>query len=160
MIAEIAQWAEENKPKTSTKTGRKRASRSEDGVFVAKKKRERKGKTVKGETYRKTYALLQEGKDLAAVAKERELTVSTIEGHAAKGIAAGEVEIGQVLADSIRDKVADYIRANAEVGTKDVRTHFGDAYSFGQIHMVQAWLKLEEQDPVVPDGSVDRELKT
>jgi hypothetical protein len=54
------------------------------------------------------------------------------------------VEIGQVLDESVRDKLAEYIRNNAEAGTKDVRTHFGDAYSYGQIHMVQAWLKLEE----------------
>ncbi len=142
MVAEIAQWALENKPKSTTKTGRKRASRGEDGVFTTKKKRE--GKAVKGETYQKTYELLKAGKDLAAIAEERGLTVSTLEGHAAKGIAAGEVEIGQVLDESVRDKLAEYMRKNAEAGTKDVRTHFGDAYSYGQIHMVQAWLKLEE----------------
>ena len=114
----------------------------DSGVFTTKKKRE--GKAVKGETYQKTYELLKAGKDLAAIAEERGLTVSTLEGHAAKGIAAGEVEIGQVLDESVRDKLAEYMRKNAEAGTKDVRTHFGDAYSYGQIHMVQAWLKLEE----------------
>lgn len=144
MIAEIAQWAEENKPKTSTKTGRKRASRSEDGVFVAKKKRERKGKAVKGETYRKTYALLQEGKDLAAVAAERKLSLGTIEGHVARGIGEGEVEIADVMAHTVRDSIANWMRENKDKATNDARAHFGETYSYGQLRMVQAWLKKEE----------------
>src|SRR5690606_16473888 len=142
MVAEIAQWALEHKPKATTKTGRKRASRSEEGVFGAKKKRE--GKAVKGETYLKTYALLKEGKDLAAVAAERQLSLGTIQGHAARGIAGGEVDITAVMDDATRDTIADWMRAHKEKATNDARAHFGEAYSYGQLRMVQAWLKREE----------------
>jgi hypothetical protein len=142
LVAEIAKWALENQPKASTKTGRKRASRSEDGVFSVKKKRE--GKAVKGETYQKTYALLKEGKDLAAIAAERQLSLGTIEGHAARGIGEGEVDISTVMDDASRNTIADWMRENTDKATNDARAHFGEAYSYGQLRMVQAWVKLEE----------------
>lgn len=142
LVAEVAQWALEHKPKTTTKTGRKRASRSEEGVFGAKKKRE--GKAVKGETYLKTYALLKEGKDLAAVAAERQLSLGTIQGHAARGIGEGEVDISTVMDDATRNTIADWMREHKDKGTNDARAHFGEAYSYGQLRMVQAWLKREE----------------
>jgi hypothetical protein len=142
LVAEIAKWALENQPKASTKTGRKRASRSEDGVFSVKKKRE--GKAVKGETYQKTYALLKEGKDLAAIAAERQLSLGTIEGHAARGIGEGEVDISAVMDDAVRDTIADWMREHRQKATNDARAHFGEAYSYGQLRMVQAWVKLEE----------------
>lgn len=142
MVAEVAQWALEHKPKSSTKTGRKRASKGEDGVFAAKKKGE--GKAVKGETYQKTYALLKEGKDLPAIAAERQLSLATIEGHAARGIGEGEVEISTVLDDAVRDTIADWMRENKDKATNDARAHFGETYSYGQLRMVQAWVKLEE----------------
>ncbi len=142
LVAEIAQWALEHKPKASTKTGRKRVSRSDDDVFTTKKKRE--GKGVKGETYQTTYALLKEGKDLAEIAAERQLSLATIEGHAARGIGEGEVEISTVLADAVRDTIADWMRENKDKATNDARAHFGETYSYGQLRMVQAWVKLEE----------------
>ncbi len=145
LVAEISEWAMKNKPKTSKKSGRTRSGRSEDGVFIRPTAKEKKPKAAKGETYRKTYALLGQGKDLATVAAERELTLSTIEGHAAKGIAAGEVEITQVLDPGDRDRMANYIREHVDAGTNAVRSHFDNAFSFGQIHMVQAWLRRQEE---------------
>ncbi len=143
VIAEIAHWAAENKPKATTKSGRKKASRTEEGMFVTKKKKG-EGKAEKGETYRKTYALLKEGKDLLTVAALRQLSLGTIEGHAARGIGEGEVEISTLMEDAVRDTIADWMRENTDKATNDARAHFGEKYSFGQLRMVQAWLKLED----------------
>lgn len=140
LVAEVAQWAGENKPKGSTKTGRKRKRRSADDVFA----KEKKPKAAKGETYRKTYALLKAGRSLAEVASERQLAHTTIEGHAARGIAEGELEIGKVMEAATRDTIADWMREHMDKGTSDAREHFGEAYSYGQLRMVQAWLKLED----------------
>ncbi len=143
MVAEVALWAQEHKPTASTKSGRKRGGRGEEGVFVKKQKKSG-SKPVKGETYRKTYELLKEGKDLAAIAAERQLSLGTIESHAARGIAEGEVEIGAVLDDAARDAMATWMRVNLDKATNDARAHFGDRYSYGQLRMVQAWLKQED----------------
>lgn len=138
MIDEVKEWATAHPVNASNRTGRKRTRKGDGGIFTAEAKSVRKA--AKGETYAKTYQLLREGRDLAAAAAERGLTMGTIEGHAAKGIAAGEVEIDTVLDHVIREAIADHIRKHPDHGTKEVRTHFGDAYSYGQIHMVQAWL--------------------
>ena len=141
MIAEIAKWAEENKPVTTNKSGRKRARTSADGIFV---KRERKPKAPRGETYRVSYELFKAGKNVAEVAAERKLTESTIEGHAAKGITAGEIEIDDVLDKGTRDLIGSYIKANPEQGSGDIFKHFEGKYGYGKLKMVQAWLKVEE----------------
>jgi hypothetical protein len=142
LVAEIGQWAAENKPKTTTRTGRKR-TRTEDGVFVTKPKKA-KGKKIKGETYLKTYVLVKEGNDAAAIAAERQLSVGTIHGHFAKGVGEGVLDISEVMDDATRDTIGNWMRENADKGTNDARARFGDTYSYGQLRIVQAWLKLEE----------------
>lgn len=142
LVAEIGQWAAENKPKTTTRTGRKR-TRTEDGVFVTKPKKA-KVKKIKGETYLKTYVLVKEGKDAAAIAAERQLSVGTIHGHFAKGVGEGVLDISEVMDDATRDTIGNWMRENADKGTNDARARFGDTYSYGQLRIVQAWLKLEE----------------
>ena len=105
----------------STKTGRKKKKKS-----GAKKK--------KGETYLITYAMLDEGKDIAAIAKERAMAQSTIEGHIARGIGEGKLKLEDHLNDTaikeIREKLGD---------TKDRAAIYGSLkgkYSYSQIQMV------------------------
>lgn len=63
--------------------------------------RKKKGpKRKKGETYNTTYGLLSEGKDIDAVAQARDLAKSTIEGHVARGIGEGRLEILDYLKKS------------------------------------------------------------
>src|SRR5690606_17817955 len=111
----------------------------------ARRAREETGeKEVKGETYFKTYGLLKEGKTFAEAAAERQLSLGTIEGHAAAGIAEGVVDIASVREDAGRDAIADWMRGNATATTQEARNHFGEQYSYGQLRMVQAWVKGEE----------------
>ena len=141
LVSEIAEWAELNKPRTSNKTGRKRTLKSTEGVFA---KKERTTKAQKGGTYKASYDLFKAGKSIAEVAVERKLTESTIEGHAAKGIAASEVAIGTVLDDSDRDLIANFINSNPEEDSAGVFKHFAGKYGYGKLKMVQAWLQVEK----------------
>ncbi|MBS1943874.1 MAG: helix-turn-helix domain-containing protein, partial [Bacteroidetes bacterium] len=77
-------------------------------------------------------------------AAERQLSLGTLEGHAARGIAEGELEITAVMEDAVRDHIADWMREFPEKDTNAARAHFGEQYSYGQLRMVQAWLKREE----------------
>ncbi len=140
LVGEVAHWAEEHKPKSSGKSGRKRNRTSKDDVFA----KEKKPKAEKGATYRKTYALLKEGKTLAEAAAERQLSLATLEGHAARGIASGDVDISAVMEEAVRDHIADWMRDFPEKDLNGARGHFGELYSYGQLRMVQAWLKKEE----------------
>ncbi len=139
LVGEVMLWAGAHKPVSSGKSGKSRKRRSKDDVFT----QEKKPKAAKGDTYRKTYALLKEGRTLAEAATERQLSLGTMEGHAARGIAEGEVEIGAVMEDAVRDHIADWMRDFPEKDTNAARVHFGELYSYGQLRMVQAWLKKE-----------------
>lgn len=133
----VRAWAEENLKGLSTKSGRKR-KRSRDDVFA--EPRERKKKKIKGETYLRTYVLFKEGKPIDEIATERSLTRSTVEGHIARGIAEGVIDIEAVMPAEKRDVIGDWMKEN-KAGLNEARANFGDRYTFGVLRMVQAWLK-------------------
>lgn len=74
-------------------------------------RRKKKGspnlKQPKGSTFKTTYALINEGMGLKEVAETRGLALSTIEGHAVKGIKAGEIKVSQVLPEAIINVVKE-----------------------------------------------------
>jgi hypothetical protein len=143
LVAEVAHWAMENRPKTKGKTGRKRKRAIADEVFGDGNQEARKPKAAKGETYRTTYALLKEGKTLDEVAQERQLSLGTLQGHAARGIEEGVLEIAELMEQATRDAISDWMLAHPKASTQEARDHFAQTYSYGQLRMVQAWLKTQ-----------------
>ncbi len=150
LVEEVAAWAEANRPKAGTRSGRTRKRRElaellgDEAAGEAKRPKAKKPKKPKGETYRLTYALLKEGKGLAEVAAARQLSLGTIEGHAARGIGEGELEITSVMEAPALDAMAEWMRAHPERTMNEAKAHFGERFSFGQLRMVQAWLKRGE----------------
>ncbi len=128
----IKAWMEENPRKASTKTG--------------KVKQEKKTPT-KGDTYRITFDLLNKGMSLEAVATERKMALSTIETHASKGIAAGELDIFTFMnKEELEEISAAFLALKAPVsGLSEVFTTFGGKYNYGRLRMVQSHLKREEK---------------
>ena len=158
IVEGVKAWAAEHVPASSLKTGRRRKRDAEwdpaeaDEYMERSLSRKRKPKAdgepkapkIKGETYLKTYVLVKGGKSLEEVAKERGLSLSTIEGHAARGIGEGILEIEGLMSAADRDAIADWISENPDKNSGEIRAHFGDRYSYGQLRMVQAWLKRSE----------------
>lgn len=132
MVGEVRAWAEENKPKTSTKTGRKRKAGG------------KKDKPAKGSTYEATYSLRKKGLTLEEIAAKRSMAKSTIEGHFARGIAEGVLDIDGLMPEAERDAIADWMRENPKDGLNGAAGHFDGRFSYGQLRIVQAWVKKEE----------------
>jgi len=154
LVQEVRSWAEDHAPETSRKTGRKRRRDAEEWEVPEVETRprrakgggkEKKEKKLKGETYLKTYVLIKEGKGLAEVAAERSMSLSTIEGHAARGIAEDVLHIDDLMPAEHREPIADWMRAHPEHGLNEARAHFGDRYTYGQLRMVQAWVRKEKE---------------
>jgi hypothetical protein len=157
LVDEVKAWAQEHAPATTRKTGRTRrkatdawevpdapVKRSKKSAFAkASADKEKTPPRIKGETYLKTYVLIKEGRSLADVAKERGMSVSTIEGHAARGIAEDVLDIDALMPAEERDAIAGWMQEHADKGLNDARANFGDRFSFGQLRMVQAWVKKE-----------------
>ncbi|MFT3886526.1 MAG: AAA family ATPase [Flavobacteriales bacterium] len=140
MVGEARAWAEEHRPKG--KTGKKRKRRADpdtpsDGTDDSPTR------PLKGETYLRTYALIKQGKSLQDIATERSMSLSTIEGHAARGIAEDVLNIDELMPADTRDILGSWMRENPDKGLNDARANFGEAYSYGQLRMVQAWVKKE-----------------
>ncbi|MBK9074809.1 MAG: helix-turn-helix domain-containing protein [Flavobacteriales bacterium] len=140
MVERVRAALLERYPETTRKSGRRRRS-PEDGDGVEKKPRRTKAEI--GQTYNKTYALVQDGRTVEEIAKERGLSQTTIEGHFAKGIAEGKVDIEGVMPATTRDVIAAWMREHPEEGLNTAQAHFNGAHSYGQLRMVQAWLKKE-----------------
>ncbi|MBL7950792.1 MAG: AAA family ATPase [Flavobacteriales bacterium] len=151
MVGEVRIWAEENRPKGRTGKKRKRSSDTDDvpdstssvdplGRHVGAKPKER---PAKGSTYETTYALQKEGMGIDEIASTRSMAKSTIEGHFARGIAEGVLDIESVMPAEERETIADWMRENEGKGLNEARANFGDRFSFGKLRMVQAWVKKE-----------------
>jgi hypothetical protein len=142
MVGEARAWAEEHKPKASGKSGRKRVRRN-TGDAADGTGRGGSPPRPPGATYATTYTLLREGLTLEAIAAKRSMAKSTIEGHFARGIAEGEVDIAKLMLESERDAIADWMRENPKEGLNSAAGHFEGRFGYGQLRMVQAWVKRE-----------------
>lgn len=142
MVGEARAWAEEHRPKG--KTGKRRKARTDDDPSSDGAGRgDASDRPAKGATYATTYALVKQGLNMEQIAQKRQMAKSTIEGHLARGIAEGEVDIAGLMPDAERDLIADWMRENPKEGLNAAAGHFEGRFSYGQLRMVQAWVKRE-----------------
>lgn len=99
-----------------------------------------KEKPQKGESHRESLRLYKEGKSIEVIAAERNMAVTTIEGHLTTFIISGEVHISSFLSEP---ELAEIKKAIDELMTSQlipIKQYFDDKYSFGQLRMAVAYL--------------------
>lgn len=127
----------------------KREKALHDPRFSGLKKsgrRKKKGvpslKQPKGSTFKTTYALInKEGMSLKEIAETRGLALSTIEGHAVKGIKAGEIKVDQVLPDAIINVVKEAFEEEKNINK--VFENLNKKISYDVLRMVRASGEVE-----------------
>jgi ATP-dependent DNA helicase RecQ len=86
--------------------------------------------------------MFRQGNDVTTIARARSLTPTTIEGHLADAILAGErLDVDQLIAPQKRRSIE---AAMVELGSGylgPVKERLGDAYSYGELRLVQALLQ-------------------
>ncbi len=111
-----------------------------------KEKKERTGPAKKkGDTHAETFRMYKEGKTTAEIAKERYLTLQTIEGHLAKFVRNGEIKVDELVS---REKIVLIESALKDFeGTSIVplKQRLGDEIGFGEIRLVMASLGISQQ---------------
>jgi len=88
-----------------------------------------------------SYDMFLQGKDIATIAAERELVISTIETHLTHYVAAGELDVDKIVA---KEKIALIQQAAAEHGRDslgELKSHLWDDCSYGEIKLVLASLQ-------------------
>lgn len=84
--------------------------------------------------------LFEQGLTLARIAKERDLVLSTIEGHLAHFVAKGELAIDRLLSPEKLLAIKEKLLEMPDKKFSEVKVALGDDVSYGEIRMVQAHL--------------------
>jgi uncharacterized protein YpbB len=94
-----------------------------------------------GNTKLATYDLYKSGKSIEEIAAERGLKAVTIEGHLAHFIGSGHLDISKFLSKDQVEEIAAFFKENGDNSTAEAKATFGDEYSFGELKMVQEFLR-------------------
>jgi hypothetical protein len=107
---------------------------------------EKEPKPPKVDTKALSLESFKAGKSIAEIAKERGFVESTIQGHLGHYVGTGELDISEVMPQSKVDEILSYLTEHEGISSSEVKVHFGDKYSYGEIKMVMAHSKRQNQE--------------
>src|SRR5439155_718037 len=79
----------------------------------------------------------------SVMAEERNLAVSTIEGHLAYFIARRELDISEFLTKEQVEEISRFFEERNTDSLADAKAHFGERFLYGQLRMVLEHLKTK-----------------
>ncbi len=80
--------------------------------------------------------MYRSGKTLAEIAKERGITIGTVEGHLGFYIGKGELKIDGLVAKDKINKVITLISKSPQTSMSDIKNKFGDELSYGELRLI------------------------
>jgi hypothetical protein len=106
----------------------------------AKKEKLQKEKNNAAKTDTKTlsFNLYKEGKNIAAIAAERNLTTGTIEGHLIPFISSGQIEIGELVTVKKQQAILGAVAVHGALSHKTLIENLPADISYNDIRMVLA----------------------
>lgn len=119
--------------------------RSKTNKSPAGKKKTGK-KLKKGDSAKISFDLYKEKNSITEVARERQLAVTTIEGHLANYIKMGELDILELMDEEKVLEIKTALKKYYKDSVIPVKKALGEEYSFGDIRMVMAE-NARNQDP-------------
>ncbi|HVX52066.1 MAG TPA: helix-turn-helix domain-containing protein [Chitinophagaceae bacterium] len=121
-------------------------------IHTKESKKQKKEKlpatSSKPDTREETYKLHKDGKSIEQIAKERNLTVSTIEGHLAHYVQKGILNIHEVVTREKFLLIEPLTRSFEGGSITPIKTQLGDSVSWGEIKLVLASKGIEGEAPV------------
>ena len=95
-------------------------------------------------TYQKTHDMLRSGKNPDEIARERNLALSTIEGHLAKYILSGEISLHDLMPKEKYDKFIALTKNKKYENLTELKAITGDTFSFGELRMIFNHMQIVE----------------
>src|SRR5258708_3677564 len=108
----------------------------------ANPKRERKGTEVKTDTKTLSYNLFKQGKTIAEIAKERNFTMSTIEGHLAWYVGNGDIDINKIVSPEKQLLVKAVAKSYGNSSHKILKENLPENITYSEIRLVLASAKV------------------
>ena len=101
----------------------------------------------KRNTVEETIIIFRELRDLQLTAVERDLTIETIEGHIAKGIRQGLIEIDEILPQEEVNEIAGYFPEDlTNIRLRAIKDNAPSEVTFGQLKIVLALLEKRAEE--------------
>lgn len=112
-------------------------------IYLKSPKRERKPRTKRDSDGRDTYSIslemFRDGKTVYEIARMRGVQPSTVEGHLARFVASGELELEELVPASKVEPIRNAILKFNESGAlSPIKEFLGEDYSYGEIRAVIA----------------------
>ncbi len=109
-----------------------------DVIQLVKEKKAKEEKAVKKDTYETTFELYEQGKTIEEIARERQLGVSTIEGHFVKLIRQEKIDITDILDPKRISEIEAYLEGTEGKTLGTIKDELGDKVTYGELKLVQA----------------------
>ncbi|MEZ5103801.1 MAG: helix-turn-helix domain-containing protein [Draconibacterium sp.] len=103
-------------------------------------------KKPKVDTKKVSFDLLKSGKTIAEIAKERSLTINTVENHLAYFIKLGELDIHQFLSEEKLRKITNYFKEAENKSFGEAKSKLGDEVTYGELRMGLSYIESEKSD--------------
>lgn len=110
----------------------------------AKKERKPKSTEPKVDTKAVSFELYRAGKDIASIAKERNFTTSTIEGHLAYYVGRGDIDINEFVSPEKQKLIADAVLKHGTESHSVLIHNLPKDISYGELRMAIAANKRPE----------------
>ena len=112
---------------------------------VPKRERKKSGeKKGKMDTKAESFRLYKEGKTVADIAKERSLTVQTIESHLSHYVSGGDIHIDELVSREKVVLIEPMIKDFQGGPITPIKEKLGNDISFGEIRWVIAWQEFQK----------------
>jgi nucleoside-triphosphatase THEP1 len=103
-----------------------------------------KAKTEKGSSKLESLGFYKQGMKIPEIAKQRDMAITTIEGHLAEFVQSGEVNIFDFVNKQELEEVKAAITKLGDERLTPLKTELGDSYSYGKVRMAVSYLKKSE----------------
>ncbi|HSO86063.1 MAG TPA: helix-turn-helix domain-containing protein [Draconibacterium sp.] len=113
----------------------------EKGEIPLKEVHKKKEKEPKPDTKKVSFEFFKSGKTVAEIAKERALTLNTIENHLAHYVGLGKIDVKQFLNPEKLEKITAYFKTAENKSFSEAKTFFGDEVSYGEMRMGLSYLE-------------------
>jgi len=101
-----------------------------------------KAKKSKVKNWEKSYKLYMAGKEISEIAELMGLVPSTIEGHLARYVATGNLDVDEFV-DMVKvNKIMKFYKEHPAATNAEVKSYFGEDVSYADIKMVQKHMEF------------------
>jgi hypothetical protein len=107
------------------------------------KKLREKNAVTKTDTKTISFNLYTEGKSIAAIAAERNLTLGTIESHLVPFVAEGQLEINNLIPEKKQQLIIDAVAIHGALSLTSLIKNLPSGVTYGEIKMMQAAGKIK-----------------